>query len=38
MGIHEKVEIWREIYVIHRMCHRMKTGIEYREIEVRVYI
>ena len=38
IGIHEKTEIWREMYVLQRTSHRKKGGFESREIEVRVYI
>lgn len=38
IGIHEKTEIWREMYDLQRTSHRVKTGFSSRKIEVRVYI
>ena len=38
IGIYEKVEIWREMYVLQRLSNRTKKGFESRRIEVRVYI
>ena len=38
IGIHERTEIWREIYELQRTSSRAKKGFEGRKIEVRVYI
>ena len=38
IGIHEKTEIWCEMYVLRRLSNRTKKGFESRKIEVRVYI
>lgn len=38
IGIHEKTEIWREMYDLQRTSHRVKTGFSGRKIEIRIYI